>query len=101
MRVIKHPDFNKELSEAVLFDGKRRYVVNVEIDDYDNSFVDYVNSKICLRENSPDPETEFCHEIHHSYHLLLEPIWTPMLPTLADKSLNSLNDESLTLHALP
>ncbi|RLF64466.1 MAG: hypothetical protein DRN30_05470 [Thermoplasmata archaeon] len=95
MRAVKRPNFNKERSKAILLDGKRFYVVNVEISDYDYSFVDYINGKICLRENSPDLEAEFYHEDHHLYCPLSEPIWTPTLPTLADKSLNSLNDECI------
>jgi hypothetical protein len=95
MRVVKRPNFNKERSKAVLFDGKRLYIVNVEIGDYDNSECNYFENIIRIRENSPDPKAEFYHEIHHLYRPLSEPIWTPTLPTLADKSLNSLNDECI------
>ena len=85
MIVVKYPDFNKERSKAVLFDGKRLYVVNVEIGDYEYSHVDYENGVICLRRDSPDIVLEFLHEIHHLYEPLLEPIWTPTLPTLKDE----------------
>ncbi len=85
MRVVKYPDFNKERSKAVLFDGKRRYTVNVEIGDYKYSHVDYENGVIHLRRDSPDIVLEFFHEIHHLYKPLLEPIWTPTLPTLKDE----------------
>ena len=84
MRVIKYPNFNKEHSKAIIFDGRRPYIVNVEITSKDNPEIEHF-SAIQLTTNTPDIRLDFLHEIHHLYRPLLEPIWTPTLPTLKDE----------------